>query len=313
MIQESYHTRLDNIFSKCSAVKAGTVALIGGAGVLFAVGITTAALLPGDLSISNSSIAFDTGAFATVGDSTSITGSSFSAKVGGADTATGFDKTGPLGPGTNPIPGNFTDTGDGFGITVNAQTSHNDLTADPSPSPNDSTLFSLGVDMGFDISNTSGVDTYDVVIKWMFDSSVTASGLDAYSNSEFDLSVGSSNVFTDITADTLLGNEFDGNLITDPSPSDPTDPYIYGGTVTDAGTLLFTLALAPGDMFSIIGAYSLDGEAFEGSTSASFSSFLSIDSVTKHGAAAIPEPTTMLLFGVGLAGLTAVQRRKNRS
>jgi len=299
MIQETYPARLEKIFRRGVADKARTIALIGGAGMFFAMNLAYAASLPGDLSISSSNIKFDTDTFSTTGASTSITGSSVSATVGGAVTTASFNEAGPLPDPLeeNPtISGNFTDPDDGFGITVNAQTSN----SDPSLFSN----FYVGVDMGFGISNTSVADTYDVVIKWMFNNSVTAAGADAYSSSIFDLFVDSSSVFTDIAADTALGNQFD---------SDPVDPAVYGGTVTDVDTLLFTLTLAPGDMFSVTGAYELDGGAFEGATSASFSSFLSIDSVAKHGAAAVPEPTTMLLFGVGLAGLTAVQRRRKRS
>ncbi|WP_208597656.1 PEP-CTERM sorting domain-containing protein [Desulfogranum mediterraneum] len=275
--------------------RTSLVALTTLVGVVLSGALVGAVPLPGDLSISGSEISFDTGYFSTAGSATTISASRIYATVGGVDTSTAFDETGLLAPALNPIPGPFTQTGDGLGLEVTASTASSDLPAG----------FFLGVDLIFDLTNSSATESYEVDIRWTFDNSVDADGVDAYATSEFDLFADGMTEFTDIASDTFFGDEFDGVLT-----------GTFGEVVVDSGSLLFTLTLAPGDMVQVSGEYTLDGEVFlEGTSSAAFSSFVSIDGFTRlgGGGSPVPEPATLLLFGVGLAAVAGrVRRSRNK-
>jgi hypothetical protein len=270
------------IFKNVSAVLLSCGMAVGGSGVAHAIPFTTDLFITADTS-------FDTG-YASVSGGATQSGN-FSVKVGGVSSISTF--SGTTVSGANPLSGTLTDFGDGVGSSVQAGAFAG------------GDLFGMGNNTNLNLKNVSTTDTYKVTFKVAFANMVNASGADAYVHSEFDVR-DPGNVelfFTDVTSDTVFGNQKNG------VPGGP------GGIVSDTGNFFFDVTIDPSQLltytsmstlFNNSGVYSSTGNA-----SADFSAFLSVDSVTDltRQPPAVPEPGTMALLCVGLFGIVVTRRR----
>ncbi len=258
--------------------------------LLGAPNLLQAAVIPLDLSIGGD-LEFDE-EFA-LEDGTGITNTSLTARQGGTDTI--VDWTGDVPNGVNPLLGTFTKTGDGFRIFG---------TASATSDGEEEGEFATGVDLVVDLSNSSATDTYEVFFRIDFSNSVTATGDDAFADSEFTLDTppGTEVFFTQTISDTLGGNKLNG-VLTGGS----------GGTVADSDIFTFSLVLAPLDDTSIKGDWTMEGGAFASEASVDFDAFLSVervDNLTEPGGV-IPEPGSVLIWSVlGALGMAVARRRR---
>jgi len=238
-------------------------------------------------------ISFATGYALVTGNATQSGG--FSVAQGGVATTSTFADT--TVSGLNPLLGTLTDFGDGFGNNVSATASAQD------------SHFGIGNDITLNISNSSLTDTYKITFKIDFSNSVDSGGADAFVHSVYDIRNPSNTevFFTELITDTVNGNTKNG-------VSDVT----LGGLVEDIGISFFDVVIDPGQSLTYIGAYTLWNNSGvysrTGSASADFSAFLSVDAITNltNPPITVPEPSTMLLFGVGLFGVFVLRQRKQR-
>lgn len=181
----------------------------------------------------------------------------------------------------DPLGGPLSDTGDGVGFTGSADIS-------------DGETFFAGFDSFMTIENNSSL-VYDIILKLVFDNSVTANG-DAYAASQFFIDANGLEVFfSDLWADTS------GNLI------DGVDTGDSGGTLSQSGTVFIPFVLNPTDILDIVLFWTAEGEDYDVDGAAfSFSQFLSIDSAVARSTQPpvdVPEPNIALLFLLTFAGL----------
>ena len=201
-------------------------------------------------------------------DAPALLSGSFSKTVGGS-TATSFLNQNGLTSGPNPQVGTLTHIGDGFGIAANAS------------GPHVTEIDFLAFDLTLNLDNGSA-ETYQVTIVTDFSNSVDATGGDAFASSEFTLDdAGGEFFFTDLTSDTLYGDEKNG-----------VDLPTSGALVEDSGTPSWVITLGPNESFSVFGEYVLKAGAFSSDFTADFSAALTVLTV-------VPEPTTILLLSVG--------------
>jgi hypothetical protein len=183
----------------------------------------------------------------------------------------------------DPLGGSLFNTGDGIGFTGSANIS-------------DGETFFAGFDSFMTIENNSSL-VYDIILKLVFDNSVTANG-DAYAASEFFIDANGLEVFfSDLWADT------EGNLI----DGVDTDPESFGGTLSESGTVFIPFVLNPADILELELFWTAKGQNFGIDGAAfSFSQFLSIDSAEARSTQPpvdVPEPNIALLFLLTFAGL----------
>ncbi|MDD5327068.1 MAG: PEP-CTERM sorting domain-containing protein [Phycisphaerae bacterium] len=246
-------------------------------------GVDALAVFSPDISITGN-VEYDTG-FA---DSyrASLTGG-FSKTAGGAVTNSTFNVAAVTGG--NPLAGTLTSIGDGFGFSANGA---GNLTV------NDESEFAAGFDMMLNITNNSLTFPYWITFNLNFSNSVTSSGADTYTSSEFTLDDPTGEIFfTDLLSDAANGNEVGGVSVGG-----------YGGNLNDSGTPSFTKLLGPGETWFYDGAFTMEGGAYENPSSCSggFSANFTVTDVTQ----VVPEPATAILISIGAACANRMRRRR---
>lgn len=243
--------------------------------------------LPSDLAVTGA-ISFDTtNSFAADADSTGA----FSTIVGGVRGSSLYTDGAADAP--NPRSATFTHLGDGFALNGvgNAAGADSAMVA--------------GVDFLLTLVNTSSAATYTVHLEMVFDHRVDSDGSDAFANSEFTIDEGGAEVaFTDLTSDTVFGDELGG-----------ADLGTAGEEVIDDGTRVLTAILTPGASIAYDGAWTGEAESFEPDSSSllDFSGSFRITSVeSDQPQAVIPLPASLPLALGGLALLAGVARRRRR-
>lgn len=218
------------------------------------------------------------------------------AVAGGSTSTTIFDGTG-ITSGSSPLSATLSETGDGFGANFSVAS---DQIADE---------FLFGVDLAMSLKNTS-TDIYRVWLKINYNNSADADGTDAFAHSSFEL-------WDDTTpADIALSDLF-SNIATaaDFDEVDGTALTTSGASLTAASNFLYDFVLNPGEMIDLVGVWNWDGGVFSapGGSAISFSSFISVDSFENLNApAVVPEPSTVVLLGLGLVGLIFMANKRSR-
>lgn len=191
--------------------------------------------------------------------------------------------SGSVATGANPLLGTLTNIGDSFsfGGSGNATPTLQD--------------FAIGIGNQI-IINNSGPSAFEVVLQLDYENTVDSFGTDAFSDSEFSLSLdggGTEHFFTDLVSDTANGNTRDGN-----------DTGNSGGELSIDGFLTITLLLAASDSITLDSFWTVEGGAFETNDTALFNSefTFSVISVTNRSIppAIVPTPGTLVLMGLSL-------------
>ena len=220
-------------FFSTGTIAAATVA------VLLGVLPTTASALAFDSSISITGSAELSPIPLTAPTGNASQGGTLTRIMGEVPTTTTFNGT--TVSGTNPLTGTLTSTGDGFGIALNASGSSTTATSE---------IDELFGDYSFVIKNESLLDTFIVNLKLAFDSRVSASGTDAFGNSEISLdnvTGGSEIFFSGLSSDTVIGNR----KFVFPDANTNLASGDFGGSLTDIGSLILSFKLAPGATVSV--------------------------------------------------------------
>lgn len=271
----------------------GTVFLVFIVTVLFVSGAWAGAFSM-DIEITGS-VMFDEGHADASGDVTQ--GGDVKLKAGAALVEKEYSGTTP--PDPNPLLGTLTHIGDGLGVDGDVDAAFQDPESE----------FGIGIDMLFDIENSSPTDSYRITFRVdLRENTVDADGSDAYADSEFTVDDPDGEVFfSHLNSDTFYGDEVGG----EPEGT-------FGARLTESGIFLFDLVIDPGMNLEVEGDWTLNGGAYESGSLATvdFDAFISVDNVenlSSPGPEPVPEPGTFLLLGSGLAGFAAVCRRRRKS
>ncbi|WKJ88853.1 PEP-CTERM sorting domain-containing protein [Methylomonas montana] len=229
--------------------------------------------------------------------------------IGGATATTTL--SGATITGADPLTGNLTNIGDGFGIDFNASGNSTNGASVVNP------LFG---DYTFSLQNNSALDSFLVSLKFQFSfqASATDTVRSTTDNGEFAESLvtlhkqdGTELLFAKALSDTINGNQqflFTNNLVDSAAG--------FGGTLTDGGFLLLTFLLNPGDLINLgdsAAEVSLRGSADSGSFFGNVSTLITVDSVVNQRISTVPEPESLTLLAIGFISLFASKRRANVS
>ncbi len=212
--------------------------------------------------------------------------------AGGVSVSASFINTTVTGP--NPNGATLTEYGDGVGMSFEAA----------GYAPWDENPGFYG-DYFFSIQNSSS-DAYIVTLEIDIANFVDAFGDDSFAHSLMSLendSAGTEIFFTDLSSDTFYGNEVNG-----------VPEGGWGGPLSDTGPTLLDVMINPLSTLTLSGYHDVSGGVFDpwgGNYNVSLDTFISIyDAQSQAAPEPVPEPTAMAIFGMGLAGLAATQRRK---
>ncbi|GEM_PF-5569133 len=218
----------------------------------------------------------------TTGQMTNIEGGSSTATTLAGDTATG----------NNPLSGTLTDIGDSFSFGGSGSAT----TGEPD--------FAIGIDNQITIENTN-ISSFEVVLQLDYRNLVSSSGTDAFSNSEFSLSMdggSTEHFFTHLVSDTVNENENNGAYTGN-----------YGGELSIDNILTITLLLAANETVILDSFWTLEGGAFESGDQAQFDSefTFSVMSVTDQSTppVVVPTPGTLILVILGLISFSLSRQR----
>lgn len=252
-----------------------------------------AVLFSSDISISGS-ITYD-------GFNSSATGTtqggSISSIIGGSTITSTI--TGATISGTNPLVGNLTDFGDGFGSSFNMSGDQNG---------DEGALFS---DYAFAITNNSATDQFQVSFSLNFVNTANADGVDAFADSQIALTnetTAAEFFFSDLTSDALFGDKENGISLAS-----------FGASLSDGGVIIFDFLLNPLASIDLSGINELEGGVFDNVSSfggqlTSFISVTNVENLTnpEPPPTRAPEPSTLFLLGFGLFAAGVVRRKARR-
>ena len=266
----------------CASAVALGISLFGyGAG---AVPIDSDLAISGSLNMSTASA---TGNVAQTGEVRTV--------VGGVTTSSAF---GIGTPGTNPLAGVFTDTGDGIGFTTS-------LNAGPTSE------FDFIIDLGINFANSSATDTFTITVRVNLSSIVDADGLDSYAESQLDLEVNTvDQINSSIASDTLFGDVSNGASL-----------GTFGAMISDIFNTTFDIVLTPGGNAVLGDHHQWEGGVFDASGASLVDVMLdiTIDNIVCTGPncvdlppSSVSEPGTLTMLATTALGFALLKTRRRR-
>jgi hypothetical protein len=226
-----------------------------------------------------------------------------------AASGASVDKTFALTAGALPVGGRLTDINDGVGMNFTSNAAFNG--SSPSRSQE------LDGNYALQITNTSALDTFKLTLGMRFDNQQNASGpatnfgafthgvatlfaFDPANNPGVDLA------FSDLTSDTLLGNNNNGST-----------PGSSGGPVNEARTAFLEFIMSPNSTLNLGGRNDLFGSA--GQSGAAYTgllnSFVFVSNVANqtNPPSNVPVPASLWLFVSGLMAFGTIHRSPKRA